>query len=52
MSIVTWIRGTSIRKEWAAQGSGEGMENSPPIPRPHVGGLYSTPDVQSLWSYD
>ncbi|PSS34753.1 hypothetical protein CEY00_Acc01861 [Actinidia chinensis var. chinensis] len=40
------------RKEWAAQGSGEGMENSPPIPRPHVGGLYSTPDVQSLWSYD
>ncbi|GFY83831.1 hypothetical protein Acr_03g0006050 [Actinidia rufa] len=40
------------KKEWAAQGSGEGIENSPPIPRPHVGGLYSTPDVQSLWSYD
>lgn len=39
------------RKEWAVQGSGEGIGNSS-IPRPHIGGLYSTPDVQSLWSYD
>ncbi|KAA8517516.1 hypothetical protein F0562_017854 [Nyssa sinensis] len=39
------------RKEWPVQGSGEAVGNSS-ITRPHVGGLYSTPDVQSLWSYD
>ncbi|XP_058214738.1 uncharacterized protein LOC131326139 isoform X2 [Rhododendron vialii] len=39
------------KKEWAVQSSGEGIGNSS-IPRPHIGGLYSTPDVQSLWSYD
>uniref|UniRef100_A0A5B7B4G9 Stress response protein nst1 n=1 Tax=Davidia involucrata TaxID=16924 RepID=A0A5B7B4G9_DAVIN len=39
------------KKECAVQGSGEAVGNSS-ITRPHVGGLYSTPDVQSLWSYD
>lgn len=40
------------RKEWAVQGSGEeGIANSSVV-KPHIGGLYSTPDVQSLWSFD
>ncbi|CAK9153761.1 unnamed protein product [Ilex paraguariensis] len=39
------------RKDWTGKGSGEGVGNSS-ITRPPVGGLYSTPDVQSLWSYD
>ena len=40
------------RKEWTMQGgSGEGSGSSP-VARPAVGGLYSSPDVQSLWSYD
>ncbi|KAA8517675.1 hypothetical protein F0562_015149 [Nyssa sinensis] len=39
------------KKEWTVQGSGEAVGNSS-ITRPHVGGLYSSPDVQSLWSYD
>ncbi|KAK9290291.1 hypothetical protein L1049_008458 [Liquidambar formosana] len=38
-------------KEWAVQGSGEGVANSSVV-KPHIGGLYSTPDVQSLWSFD
>lgn len=39
------------KKEWAAQGSGEGVAHSTVV-KSHIGGLYSTPDVQSLWSYD
>ncbi|XP_059645569.1 uncharacterized protein LOC132287087 [Cornus florida] len=40
------------KKEWAVQGSGEGVgSGSSSITRPH-GGLYSTPDVQLLWSYN
>ncbi|KAK3015331.1 hypothetical protein RJ639_005986 [Escallonia herrerae] len=39
------------KKEWNVQGSGEGNGNSSGI-RPPVGGLYSNPNVQSLWSYD
>ncbi|XP_059668123.1 stress response protein NST1-like isoform X2 [Cornus florida] len=37
------------KKDWSVQSSGEGIGNST-TSRPHVGGLYSTPDVQSLWS--
>ncbi|XP_057970961.1 stress response protein nst1-like isoform X2 [Malania oleifera] len=40
------------KKEWAVQGSGEGAVGNSSVTRPHIGGLYSTPDVQSLWSYD
>ncbi|XP_057808287.1 uncharacterized protein LOC131022780 isoform X1 [Salvia miltiorrhiza] len=36
------------RKDWTVPGSRE----SAPINRPHIGGLYSPPDVQSLWSYE
>ncbi|KAL3826188.1 hypothetical protein ACJIZ3_022217 [Penstemon smallii] len=35
------------------QGSGDGNGSSPISSRaPHIGGLYSPPDVQSLWSYE
>ncbi|OMO53107.1 hypothetical protein CCACVL1_28875 [Corchorus capsularis] len=36
------------KNEWTMQGSGEGVGKSS-VARPHVGGLFSTPDVQSLW---
>ncbi|KAI3447846.1 hypothetical protein Pfo_004511 [Paulownia fortunei] len=39
------------KKDRTAPGSRDGIGNSP-ISRPHIGGLYSPPDVQSLWSYD
>lgn len=39
------------KKEWNLQGSGLGG-GMPSVGRPHIGGLYSSPDVQSLWSYD
>ncbi|KAL3531610.1 hypothetical protein ACH5RR_005131 [Cinchona calisaya] len=32
-------------------GSGVGVGNSS-VTKPHIGGLYSAPDVQSFWSYD
>lgn len=41
----------TCRKEWNLQGSGLGV-GMPSVARPHIGGLYSSPDVQSLWSYD
>ncbi|PIN15744.1 Vacuolar H+-ATPase V1 sector, subunit G [Handroanthus impetiginosus] len=39
------------KKDWNVQGSRDGIGNSM-VSRPHIGGLYSPPDVQSLWSYD
>ncbi|GMN40529.1 hypothetical protein TIFTF001_009753 [Ficus carica] len=39
-------------KEWAVQGTGEGVGKLP-VARPHVGGgKFPAPDVQSLWSFD
>lgn len=42
------------KKEWDMRGSIDGgVGNLPTIGKqPHIGGLYSTPDVQSLWSYE
>ncbi|XP_068634536.1 stress response protein nst1-like isoform X2 [Aristolochia californica] len=40
-----WSKG-----DWAVHGPGESVGNSSQV-RPHVGGLFSTPDVQSLWSF-
>ncbi|XP_059296716.1 stress response protein NST1-like isoform X2 [Lycium ferocissimum] len=37
------------KKGWTQQGSGEGVGN-PQVTRASIGGLYHTPDVQSLWS--
>ncbi|KAJ8533796.1 hypothetical protein K7X08_007120 [Anisodus acutangulus] len=37
------------KEGWTQQGSGEGVGN-PQITRASIGGLYHTPDVQSLWS--
>ncbi|XP_009775410.1 uncharacterized protein [Nicotiana sylvestris] len=37
------------KKGWTLQGSGERVGN-PQITRASIGGLYHTPDVQSLWS--
>ncbi|KAJ7961108.1 Stress response NST1-like protein [Quillaja saponaria] len=47
---------TSPANGWSKQerplhGSGEGIGKSP-VARPQIGGLYPTPDVQSLWSFD
>ncbi|KAF8394839.1 hypothetical protein HHK36_018776 [Tetracentron sinense] len=39
------------KKDWAMHGSGEGIGDSS-VARPHIGGLFSTPDVKSLWSYN
>ncbi|XP_058208439.1 uncharacterized protein LOC131321579 [Rhododendron vialii] len=39
------------KKEWAMQCSGEN-NRSTSVTRAHIGGLYSTRDAQSLWSYD
>ncbi|KAG6427700.1 hypothetical protein SASPL_111946 [Salvia splendens] len=39
------------RKDWTVAGSRENVGSSP-TNRPHIGGLYSPPDVQSLWSYE
>ncbi|KAH6769343.1 stress response NST1-like protein [Perilla frutescens var. frutescens] len=39
------------RKEWTVAGSRESVGSSP-MNRPHIGGLYLPPDVQSLWSYE
>ncbi|XVF65923.1 hypothetical protein PTKIN_Ptkin09bG0290000 [Pterospermum kingtungense] len=36
------------KKEWVMQGSGEAVRKSS-VSRPHVGGLFPNPDVQSLW---
>lgn len=40
---------------WAKNDRANAVEStgsSSSIKQPHIGGLYSTPDVQSLWSYD
>ncbi|XP_019187136.1 PREDICTED: stress response protein NST1-like [Ipomoea nil] len=37
------------KKEWSVHGTGESVGISPVS---NVGGLYSTPNAQSLWSYD
>ncbi|KAL2557822.1 hypothetical protein Fot_02561 [Forsythia ovata] len=39
------------KKEWTGEGSRDSAGNSS-TSRPHIGGLYSTSDVQHLWSYD
>lgn len=39
------------RGERASQGFGEGIGNSSLL-KPNVGGLYSTSDVHSLWSFE
>lgn len=39
------------KSEWAAQGYGEAVGN-PSVMKSPVGGLYSPPDVQSLWSVE
>ncbi|KAL0347550.1 UNVERIFIED_CONTAM: hypothetical protein Scaly_1771000 [Sesamum calycinum] len=39
------------KNDWTVQGARDGVGNSP-ISKPHIGGLYTPPDVQSLWSYD
>ncbi|GER55736.1 cryptochrome-interacting basic-helix-loop-helix5 [Striga asiatica] len=36
------------KKDWPVPGSRDGVGNSP-VSRPHIGGLYTPPDVQSLW---
>ncbi|KAF3790323.1 hypothetical protein EJ110_NYTH09240 [Nymphaea thermarum] len=38
------------RNNWVVDQTGNGAANGPPM-RPHIGSLFSTPDVQSLWSY-
>ncbi|KAL2557827.1 hypothetical protein Fot_02566 [Forsythia ovata] len=39
------------KNEWTGEGSRDGAGNSS-TSRPHIGGLYSTSDVQHLWLYD
>ncbi|KAJ4978666.1 hypothetical protein NE237_009446 [Protea cynaroides] len=39
------------KKEWDVHGSKESVGNSTPA-RPQIGGLFSSPDVQSLWSFN
>ncbi|KAL9227777.1 hypothetical protein vseg_003428 [Gypsophila vaccaria] len=39
------------KNEWSVEGSGEVGKNSSSVRSP-VGGLYSTPDVHSLWSFE
>ncbi|KDP22783.1 hypothetical protein JCGZ_00370 [Jatropha curcas] len=39
------------KKDWTVQGSGEGVGKTS-VTRPNIGGLFPTPDVQSLWSFD
>ncbi|KAG9445307.1 hypothetical protein H6P81_016647 [Aristolochia fimbriata] len=39
------------KRDWAVHSPGESVANSSQG-RPHVGGLFSTPDVQSLWSFN
>ncbi|PIA59644.1 hypothetical protein AQUCO_00400502v1 [Aquilegia coerulea] len=39
------------KKDCAVNGAGRG-DGNPLVARPHIGGLFSTPDVQSLWSYN
>ncbi|KAL5806765.1 hypothetical protein ACOSQ4_029498 [Xanthoceras sorbifolium] len=39
------------KNDWAVQANGEAV-GRPSVPRPHIGGLFPTPDVQSLWSFD
>ncbi|XP_021766450.1 uncharacterized protein LOC110730922 isoform X1 [Chenopodium quinoa] len=46
-STVSW----SNRNEWSVQGIGEGVTN-PSIVRSPFGGLYSSPNVHSLWSFE
>ncbi|CAN6463254.1 unnamed protein product [Victoria cruziana] len=38
------------RNNWVVHPTGNGAANAPPL-RPHIGSLFSNPDVQSLWSY-
>ena len=40
-----------VRNEWGVQGSGEGLRNSSVL-KPAVGGLYTPPDVQLVWSFE
>ncbi|CAO2839200.1 unnamed protein product [Amaranthus hypochondriacus] len=44
------VPGSDIN-EWSLPGAGEGVRN-PSVVRPPIGGLYSHPDVQSLWSFE
>ncbi|KAF2306533.1 hypothetical protein GH714_019149 [Hevea brasiliensis] len=39
------------KKDWTVQSSGEGVGKQP-VTRPNIGGLFPSPDVQSLWSFD
>ncbi|KAL2541396.1 hypothetical protein Adt_02374 [Abeliophyllum distichum] len=39
------------KNKWTGEGSRDGAGNSSTL-RPHIGGLYSTSDVQHLWLYD
>ncbi|XP_058110583.1 stress response protein nst1-like isoform X2 [Magnolia sinica] len=43
--------GSCWSKDWAVQGQVEGDGNST-LAMPPIGGLFSTPDVQSLWSFN
>ncbi|XP_073034216.1 uncharacterized protein [Primulina eburnea] len=40
------------KKDWSLQGSTDGAGSLPSNRPANIGGLYSTPDVQSLWSYE
>ncbi|XP_075513123.1 uncharacterized protein LOC142548603 [Primulina tabacum] len=40
------------KKDWSLQGSRDGAGSLPLNRPPNIGGLYSTPDEQSLWSYE
>lgn len=41
------------RRDWAVPREGEGgVGSSSTLAMPHIGGLFSDPDVQSLWSYN
>lgn len=45
-SVASWSK-----NEWSVQGASEGVTN-PSVVRSPFGGLYSPPDVQSLWSFE
>ena len=39
-------------RDWAVQAEGKGsVGNSSTLALPHIGGLFSDPDVHSLWSF-
>ena len=49
--MVTFFFFFFFGREWDAQGVGM-CAGRPSVVKPPVGGLFPSPDVQSLWSFD